>query len=231
MEFKGRKLARIPPFKRKAKVAPKVVTVRIARSIPSIARRVNPFNDKLKCKMTYYTQNFITTGAVNAGSWVFSANGCYDPDITFGGHQTLAFDQLMLMYDHYTVLSSKMTVNWDNPSGLAIAGAIQLSDSPTPLTAQGQIVENGLVTTEFITSSVQAKCQMVSTVNIGKFMGRPGILTEDDFRGSSAANPVEQVYFTIYAWNLNSVAANSLPVDVLIEYDVVLTEPKRLPQS
>lgn len=72
---------------------------------------------------------------------------------------------------------------------------------------------------------------MVASVGIAKFMGRPELLTEDDFRGSVSSNPVEQVYFIIYAWNLNSISVNPIVTDILIEYAVTLTEPKRLTQS
>jgi len=214
------------------KLPSKVTSVRIVRSKPSIARMTTPFAMTKKCRMTYYEINSqIATGAVTAGSYVYSANGLYDPNITGTGHQPMGFDQLMLMYDHYTVTGAKITVNFDNPSTLAIIGGIQISDSPTPLTTPGQIVENGLFTYGTLTSSVQNKCQMVATVGIAKFMGRPELLTEDDFRGSVTSNPVEQVYFIIYAWNLNSLATNPIVTDILIEYAVTLTEPKRLTQS
>jgi len=209
-----------------------IPVVRIARSKPSIARKVTPFNDQLKCHMTYHEINFINAPSLTtAGAYVYSANGLFDPNVTGTGHQPMGFDQLMPMYDHYTVMGAKITVNWDNASGVGIFGAIQISDSPTPLTAPGQIVENGVITYGTITSSVQNKCQMVATVGIEKFMGRPGILTEDDFRGSVAANPVEQVYFIIYAWQVAGLSSVPVNFDVLIEYAVTLTEPKRLTQS
>lgn len=231
MEYKSKPKGRTPRKVIRAKVAKRYPMVRLAPPRPSITTRVTPFKDQLRCHMTYYEINSITTGAITAGAYVYSANGLYDPNITGAGHQAMGFDQLMVMYDHYTVTGAKITVNVSNDSALPIVFAIQVSDSPTPLTVPGQIVENGLVTYGTTSSSMQSKCQFVATVGIEKFMGRPGILTEDDFRGSATANPVEQVYFILYAWNINSVNANPIAMDVLIEYTAVLTEPKRLTQS
>lgn len=231
MEYKSKPKGRAPRKVVRRKVAARYPMVRIAPTKPSITTRVTPFKDQLRCHMTYYEINSVSTGAVTAGSYVYSANGLYDPNITGAGHQAMGFDQLMVMYDHYTVTGAKITVNVSNDTGLPIVFAIQVSDSPTPLTVPGQIVENGILTYGTTTSSMQGKTQFIATVGIEKFMGRPGILSEDDFRGSVAANPVEQVYFILYAWNINSVNLNPLAIDVLIEYSVVLTEPKRLTQS
>jgi len=232
MEYKSRSKGRVPRKVVRRKVAARYPMVRIAPSKPTISLRTTPFRDQLRCHMTYYELNSLATGATTAGAYVYSANGLYDPNITGAGHQAMGFDQLMVMYDHYTVTGAKITVNWNNDNANApVIGAIQVSDSPTPLTVPGQIVENGVVTYGILTNAASQKCQMVATVGIEKFMGRPGILTEDDFRGSVAANPVEQVYFIIYVWNLSGITATTVDFDVLIEYSATLTEPKRLTQS
>jgi len=49
------------------------------------------------------------------------------PNVSLGGHQPRGFDQLMAVYETYTVLGSKISVNWmyegyNGPSVIGIAG-------------------------------------------------------------------------------------------------------------
>jgi len=46
-----------------------------------------------------YFQLTTTSGAVS--TYVFAANGLYDPNITGTGHQPMGFDQLLQFYNHY----------------------------------------------------------------------------------------------------------------------------------
>lgn len=65
-----------------------------------------------------YSDTFSNSGTVNSWySWTFAANSLYDPDATGGGHQPMGFDQLSLMYNRYSVLSSWIIVHVSNLQG------------------------------------------------------------------------------------------------------------------
>lgn len=55
-------------------------------------------------------------GAGGANVWVFSGNGCYDPDTTGTGHQPMYFDNLSAVYGRYVVSFSKINVTVINHS-------------------------------------------------------------------------------------------------------------------
>lgn len=233
MESKRSKSAgRTPRKVIRAKAASRYPMVRIAPNVPSIARRVTPFGDKRKCHMTYYTPVTLSSGAAGlAGNYVFAVNGLYDTDITGTGHQPLGFDQLMVMYDHYTVTNAKITVDFHNPNSNLVVAALSVSDAATTITDANRLVENGLVAYGSVPNSTTAAgLRLSQKCSMSRFMGRPGILTEDDFRGDVNSNPAELAYFHLSAWSF-AAAAVDLHCYVLIEYDVILTEPKKLTSS
>lgn len=111
------------PYVRKRRSYKVRRNVRKRRNVRTRRRRVpftpvfrNPFiNDKLRTSLIY-NQNISldpkpdALGAGGSNQWVFSAIGCYDPDVTGTGHQPLYFDNLSSFYQRYRVMSSMITV-------------------------------------------------------------------------------------------------------------------------
>jgi len=60
--------------------------------------------------------------------------------------------------------------------------------------------------------------------------GRQFILDDTDLAGSVAANPAEQIYFHVIAWDSDG-ATSSLNIEVVIEYESWFVEPRTLTQS
>lgn len=238
MEYKtgAKPKGRVPKRVSRAKIAARYPIVRLApRQQPTISSQPSVFKDKLHVKLNYYDQASITTGIASAGSYVFAANGLFDPDITSTGHQPMGFDQLMLMYNHYTVLSSKITV-WarNNSATEHVQFAVATYAEATTLTVPGRIVENGKLNYSILNPQPNnGSCKRyMRNVDIAKFMGQKEIMSEDDYRGDVAANPVELVYHDLIAWNLNpGAAAGTVTFDILIEYQAVFWEPRKLTQS
>lgn len=187
-----------------------------------------------------YSETVVdTSSAVQAslGTYVFSANGCYDPNNTGTGHQPRGFDQLMTLYDHYTVLSSKITVRFTNASAssrpfCAIAvrdGNVHMADfdavgeygdvviSAKPLYRQTTNDEAGLGESVLLTK----KC------NIAKFLGRKDAMSDPELKGSASGNPSEQVFYHVIVSDVNSSSAASVNCTVFIEYNVIMHEPKQ----
>lgn len=68
------------------------------------------FPKKQKVKLRYVQELSLTAGVGAFATHVFRANSVFDPDYSGVGHQPLRFDNWASIYDHYTVLSSKMTL-------------------------------------------------------------------------------------------------------------------------
>jgi len=169
-------------------------------------------------------------------AYVMSANGMYDPNLSGGGHQPMGFDQLMALYEHYTVRQGKITVNFTNESATECGFVgIALFPSDSVETSYYKLVENGLLTRSFIAprnGDPKSACQLTTPFNIGKINGRPGNITGDDlYRGDSASNPTEQTYLHVFAYNPANVNTMAVRCDILIEFEAVFTEPRKLATS
>jgi len=190
-------------------------------------------------KLFYYEPGINLAGTAGViAQYVFSANGLYDPNITGTGHQPLGFDTMMLYYEQYTVLASKIRIR---AAGNGIQPAV-VSLCLAPDTTTGVItdtVENGLGKSTIVDGrsgggygtgerlkSLELSC------DVPKYFGRRGgrsILDDTLLYGTVAANPTEQVYYQINTWGFGTFTDNtSVPLDVLIEYDAVFWEPRKV---
>lgn len=172
------------------------------------------------------------SGALNR--YQFRANGMYDPDITSGGHQPLGFDQYMSMYNHFTVISSKITVTIPSTEGTYPSTfTLYLSDdATTAFTSQGEIIEQP-GTVYKVTSGKHINPIVLSkTFNAKKDLGVSKPLSETAIRGNASADPTEIGVFNLFMQSLDpTIDLAIIYAIVTIDYVAVLTEPKELGQS
>lgn len=163
--------------------------------------------------------------------YFFSANGLYDPNITGVGHQPVAFDEMVNFFDHYTVIYSQINV-WANniDTGISQFFGVKIDDDTTAAGSITRFVENGNCKWKQlgVTAAGNSSALISMETNVSKFMGRPSIMSEDDLRGDSAANPNDQCYWHLMA--APNVAQDSNIVRCLVEitYVAVWTEPRDL---
>lgn len=191
---------------------------------------------KHRSKLLYSDSRLITFSGAASNAYVYSANGLFDPDITGIGHQPMGFDQLIALYEHYTVLNAKVTVSFVNESTTdpAYVGIAAFPDT-TPETVPSKLVENGLLKRVYVAANSgnpKSNATLTFSVKISRINGRPESIVADDlFRGDSASNPSEQTYLHVFGYNLTNGNSVSVRADTLIEYDAVFTEPRKLTQS
>lgn len=151
----------------------------------------------------------------------------------------MGFDQMMLLYDQYTVMGAKMTITCVS-STLPLAAGIYLNPDAVAVTSPLQLVENGLVAATHLDCSYtgggtgQRIAKVTKSVDIPSYFARPrglSIVNDPELHGTASANPVEQVYFGVCAWDFITNESTTLYYDVLIEYDVVFSEPRKLAVS
>lgn len=191
------------------------------------------------------TFNYVEQFELNPGlggttaSHFFSANSLFDPNVTGVGHQPMGFDQYVgTFYDHYTVIAAKLTLtamarSTSSPASNLIV-CLALRDGNTPTTNITKAIEQGRTVFGFIgaTEGGASTVSLQNQMNVGRYLGNPNPLTEQDLRGESGASPAEQAYFEITAAAMDG-STDASPIDILvaIEYVAVLTEPKPLGQS
>lgn len=181
----------------------------------------------MRVKMTYSTFFTINPGIGAVGTYLFSANGIYDPDVTGAGHQPAGFDELMNLYAEYVVVGSTIRViarssadNQDFFFGVA------LERTTATYTDFDRYVENGNCKWTWCDApnrggeshaQVFHKCDMR--------MANTDVLTDSDFFGTNAANPAEQRFYHILCCpcdRTSDIGAQNF--SVVIDFDVIFRD-------
>lgn len=199
-----------------------------------------PVSKLIKNQLYYTFGNTLAGVAGVTATHIYAANGIYDPDVTGTGHQPIGYDQLMLAYEHYSVIRSKITVCFVNNSSYAVRAGIYLSPDGAAMTDPEELMENGLVKHVVLDAKGGASTDpgvsgRVKTItldcDVAKFFGkeRYSQLLEDNFRGDVSANPLEQVYFMVFAFSSHTGVTNSQVLfDATLSFDVIYHEPRKL---
>jgi hypothetical protein len=192
-------------------------------------------------KTIRYYENGLTfaTGMGTASSYFFSANGCFDPNVTGTGHQPMWFDQAMLSFEQYTVVASKLRATCCQTSTTMFPrSGVYLSPDTTSITDPIRLMENGLITTKIhstYSGTDGFKVHHELGCDIAAYFGRNQspheLVTDVTLSGTSAANPTEQVYFGIVCWDTQAAATAGIYFEVEILYDVIFWEPRKLTVS
>lgn len=217
-------------------------TARAGPSAMQVTRFRTPlFPPRFKKRLLYAEVALQVQGAAGLlGNYFFSANGMFDPNITGTGHQPMGFDQMMLMYNHYTVVSSKITVVAANNSAAATSGDVGLYLSPdtVSITNPSQLIENGyFVWKPMLPINIFGSIATLNlNCNVSAYFARDGnkreLLEDTELYGTASANPTDQVYFAVCTWD-GSGAVNTITTlfRVEIEYEAIFWEPRKLTQS
>ena len=187
-------------------------------------------------KLRYCDNVLINPPAILAATHVFSLNGMYDPDFTHVvNHQPFLFDQMMVLYDHYTVLSAKISVTpINNSTNVPVIFGVLINDTATPpSTSTTTLREQGNSRWNYAGDVNNQNRRTVSQViSISKYLGKKHLLENDDCRGSASANPAEQVYAHVWTGAADGISnPATFTYQITIEYIAVFTEPKELAPS
>lgn len=176
------------------------------------------------CNTLTYVEQQPLTLTTGFGKYIFSANGLFDPNITGTGHQPLYFDQLTALYNHYTVVRSRIQVNVVGQTAFTSPYFISLYVDDDTTTAT-----DALLASERVGSSFSAATPAVAPFDVlnaswdaRKFFG-PNPQDQAELRGTSSANPTEQSYFVIQAYD-PSGSSSTLQMFVRIHFDVIWDE-------
>lgn len=210
---------------------------RLAIQKTSIQRGL-AFSNAQLVRLRYVAHFFLDPAVNTAVAHVFRANSLFDPDFTAAGHQPYGFDTWATMYNHYTVLGSKIKVhfNADTPGTAEqnVVG-IQLKDTNTvDMTDAGGIIEQGETAWKFCGNNgtgSKSHAYVTKGYSTRKFFQTRDV--EDDiYRASVTGNPSETAFFHVIAAPFNP-GDNPGPITCLatIDYFVKFTGRHPLPQS
>lgn len=194
-------------------------------------------------KLRYAEEFTLDAGLGGIVSYVFTANGMYDPNITGTGHQPSGFDQNMLFYDHYTVVGSKCRAKFfdaNGANGIPAYFDILLTDNGSTAGTFSNAAE--LIESRFAHGSsmkaigTERNYNGVSpwrTVNFSakKFFRKKALIGASQYRGDAGSNPSEQAFFEVTAASIAANNPDPMTMLVVIDYIAVLTEPKNIASS
>lgn len=201
-------------------------SVNLGKGFPKTLRMSHKYND-------------LITLTSNGGAQVnhnFSANGMYDPDVTGVGHQPMYFDQMTALYNHYTVIGSRIKYVCMSDSvvqgGAQIALYLNDDSGVVPTISSGSIFEQP--SSKAIMMPAGSNERFTRELNFSAkktFGGRSGDFVSNSlFRGSSVSNPTDQEMFTLSIRGIN-LANVTIDVQVFIEYICIWSELKDIQGS
>jgi len=196
-------------------------------------RSVQPW--KLKVVLPYSTTLKLTKAAgTYLATEVFRANSMYDPEVAVGGHQPRGFDQLMTMYDHFTVYGCKITATFVNPvtaSQLPMYAFILVTDNAAPtLPTMVDVCEYPKTTYALIHPTQGGGDNVLRNYfNIKDWFKGKSWLDASQLRGTDASDPSEEYNFVVGIGDPDQITAGTamsdIQVQVKLEYFAILTEP------
>lgn len=190
-------------------------------------------------KFTFKTRYVDVQRALDAGiggiavTDVYHLTSLYDPDFTSGGHQPIGFDQIMPMYDHYTVIGARARVSFTNtdPTHSQLV-ALQLKDQTTVSSNIPEIIENGMTRYQILSPAGGSRDTVTMSYNFSakKFYGKSP-MDGDKYQGTETSSPAEGAFLHVICDPQTTSNVAAVKYTILIEYIAILTEPKQLTQS
>lgn len=212
--------------------------VRPKRSIPrALGSATNGFPKMLQMTHRYVESVRIAAPATGTvGKYLFSCNGMYDPNRTGTGHQPMYFDQLAALYNHYTVTSSRIRVEFTFENSAInsanIFGVYLEDDSTVTPTSIQDFAEQSTAICATRSASLNVNLPVIKhSWNAKKaFGGEP--LSDPNLQGTSGADPTEQQYYAVFSSDINVAVANTaIWYTVYIEYTATWQELKNVLSS
>jgi len=187
-----------------------------------------PFPKVYECSMRY---DSVVARAITSGvyqNYLFCANGLFDPDLTGTGTSVLYFAQLAAIYDHYTVISSSITVEptANNTNTNTVIALYQDDDTSVPTTLQTALQRPGStsLTNNFAVSKAP---KLYSKWSAASTFGNPQPWNDPELQGTLTTNPSEQTVYVISAED-QAAATFALLYRVTIKYYVRWEELKTI---
>lgn len=198
-----------------------------------------PFGKQFYTKLRYNeAHTFGSSSTANfASNYKMCLNSCFDPNDSGVGHQPMGFDQLMSIYEKYTVVGAKITVCFVGDTTVpSVCGLRVVDGNETAIADKKKAIENGNSSWKYMTTANGGNNKVVLTksVNCKKFFGQKAIVGDDKYTFASTQGPVNDDKIIGELWVAPISASDThgrTLVDINIEYSVVFTEPKVLSLS
>lgn len=191
------------------------------------------FPKKITFTHKYHETVNLTVAAGVVGIYNFSCNGMFDPNITGTGHQPLYYDQMTALYDHYTVIGSKMRVKLVQALGNqpAVRIATYINDDATVTPARIDTLGEQSSGKQFLIPPASVDSYTLTNSWSAKKTFGGSVLGNDNLQGTSGTNPTEQSYYTIAFQAADESTTVTMFAEVDITYIAVWDELRDVSSS
>lgn len=214
-------------------------------------RKANPrrallsgFPIKKLVKMRYVDTGVnLDAPASGIAQVVYRANSVFDPYEPIGGHQPMSFDQWALIYNKYTVLGAKITMEWTPLTVVNFLpgrfGILLSSDTAgtAPYSNINSLLESKLIgnykTFGILFNANQPKHNSVSkTFSAKHFFGKRDVVDGSANTALVTTNPGNEAFFIPWVCaQANAQDPGVATFMITIDYIVMFTDPKQLDGS
>ena len=169
----------------------------------------------------------LTTTAGTLLEYLYRANDIYKPWQSATSHRPMGFDQWVASFNQWVVVSSRMTVKLvdvNTTNNPCYIGTYVTDGTIVPYTTAASMIESkrGM---SVLRNSVDDTTYLRNKFYAKPFFNISDIKDNDQLYGTATTSPPEQAYYMI--WIQSADASNaSFYAQVVIDYDVVFTEPK-----
>lgn len=196
------------------------------QSFPShLVNLGNGFPLKLKVNMKFSEYPQLTSNSGSMGQYAYRMNSIYDPNFTGTGVQPMYMDQLAALYNHYTVIGSRLKVTFTPSvvsSNPAIVGFIADDDGIISYNSLAAVQSSSSCRWKLIPAGSTDPYTLTYNWSAKKTFGG-SVMSNNDLSAASNANPTEGSYCNLFANTINGGTQTFLAM-VEIEYIVIWTE-------
>lgn len=207
--------------------------------ISTMYPRRTPVPATMNCVLKYMDNVTIDAGTGTPGQYKYAANGLYDPNVTGAGHQPRGFDQLMGLYQRYTVMASsiKITVALNDVNenkGIGYLGVFPCNVLSPAFTDFPDYWEQPLYKWVSYSNNVPVGSQPMvrNYVNCAEQLGKKDLIDDDSVSGDYSQNPSDIVYWQIVNGNTSSTL-NPAACSIIVEltFNVIFSRPTNITAS
>lgn len=227
MAFHKRKMAARRPYKRPARpyrrrrypVRRKYRSMGVPTGLPT----------QRLCKLVYVNNTESTSNLGSINFIKYRANSIFDPDYSGVGHQPFGYDQWSILYNHYVVLGSKITVKVINsiPNGTSPSymGCYLSDDTSIPYTEAYQLMEAGKGTYRLNNPGNNRPITFGSRFSAKKYFNVVDVKDNSRLGASVVADPLEGAIYNVWFQTGNG-STSTIYLSIRLEFIVSFSEPR-----
>lgn len=188
------------------------------------------FPERKYCTLVYQNESFILAPGLAKAAAVHTwrAANLRDPNLTGVGHQPMYYDPMMLLYQYYIVLESKIECVFASGAGgdtnsyhCGVAVRPDIAES----TSSHRYAENGGCKSAIFNYNMGTKTLSL-TYYPGKTLGfNDSPMNHPELQGNNTIDPAQVPTFQVYANSMNSALGADVFVTVKIQYKCVFFHP------